>query len=57
MILITDANIVFSALIDPDCIIAEILKEEPNFQFTAPKFIKEEIKTALEENRTTNYFE
>jgi len=37
-------RILFSALIDPDCIIAEILKEEPNFQFTAPKFIKEEIK-------------
>lgn len=44
MILITDTNIVYSALINPQSIIASILKKAPEHQFVAPNYLKEEIK-------------
>lgn len=44
MILITDSNIIFSALIKPNGVVASILKKEKKFQFVAPNFLKEEIK-------------
>ena len=43
MILITDANIVFSALIDPDCIIAEILKEDLIFSLLLLNSLKRRL--------------
>lgn len=44
MILITDSNIIFSALIKPNGVVASILKKEKKFQFVAPNYLKEEIK-------------
>lgn len=44
MILITDSNILFSALIKPTGIVASILKKEKKFQFVAPNYLKEEIR-------------
>lgn len=43
MILITDSNILISALITPNGVIASILKERSNLQFTAPDYIFEEL--------------
>jgi len=44
MILITDANIIFSALLKPKSLIAEIIKEEHKFQFFAPDYLLDEFK-------------
>jgi len=44
MILITDSNILVSALIKPKGTTASILKQKSNLQFTAPDYIFEELK-------------
>ena len=44
MILITDANIIFSALLKPKSLIAQIIKEEHKFQFFAPDYLLDEFK-------------
>ena len=44
MILITDSNILVSALIKPKGTTASILKQKSNLQFTAPNYIFEELK-------------
>lgn len=44
MIVITDSNIIFSALINPVGNEAYILKSKGNTQFIAPDFLLEEIK-------------
>lgn len=43
MIVITDSNIIISALISPSGVVSSIFKEKSNFQFTAPDFLKDEI--------------
>ncbi len=43
MILITDSNILISALIKPKSVIASIFKDKSNIQFTAPDYIFEEL--------------
>ena len=43
MILITDSNLIISALITPNGAIASIIKAKHNFQFIAPDFVFEEI--------------
>lgn len=43
MILITDSNLLISALITPKGVTASIIKAKHNFQFIAPDFIFEEI--------------
>ena len=44
MILITDANIIFSALLKPKSLIAQIIKEEHKFQFFALDYLLDEFK-------------
>lgn len=44
MILITDSNIVVSALIKPQGVVAQIFKEKSNLQFIAPDYLFEEVK-------------
>ncbi len=44
MILITDSNIIISALISPNGAVAKIFKEKSNFQFSAPDYMLNEIK-------------
>lgn len=44
MILITDTNILYSALLKPDSIVAQIFKDKRNLQFIAPMYVFEEIK-------------
>ena len=39
MILITDSNLIISALITPNGAIASIIKAKHNFQFIAPDFV------------------
>ena len=47
MILITDSNILFSAVVKPNSLISKILKKERNFQFVAPDYLLEEIEEHL----------
>lgn len=47
MIVIADSNILFSGLYAPEGVIATILKNEKNIQFTAPSYVYEEIKEHL----------
>lgn len=44
MIVITDSNIIFSALINPTGKEAKILKSKEKIQFIAPNFLLEEIR-------------
>ena len=44
MILITDSNIIYSALINPNGTIAIIFKQKSNLQFTAPDYLIQEVK-------------
>ena len=44
MILITDTNLIISALITPNGATASIIKDKHNFQFIAPSFVFEEIE-------------
>ena len=44
MIVITDSNIIFSALINPEGTIASIFKERSNLQFLAPAVLIDETK-------------
>ena len=43
MIVITDSNIIISALIKPNGIIAKVFKSKSQIQFYAPSFLKDEI--------------
>ena len=43
MILITDSNIVFSAIFYPNSIIAKIFDDKSNIQFIAPDYLIDEI--------------
>jgi signal transduction histidine kinase len=43
MIVITDSNILFSALISPNGAINKILKSKSNLQFFAPSYLFEEV--------------
>ena len=43
MIVITDSNILFSALISPNGTVAKVLKSKSNIQIFAPDFLFEEI--------------
>ncbi len=47
MIVITDSNIFYSALISPLGTIAKILKEKRKIQFIAPNFMIEEIENYI----------
>lgn len=49
MILITDSNILYSALFKPSGNIAKILKTEKSIQFYAPDFLMEEVSRYLDE--------
>ncbi len=52
MILITDSNLIISALITPNGAIASIIKAKHNFQFIAPDFVStEELKKHLYKKR------
>ena len=44
MIVITDSNLIFSALITPRGTVAKILKEQNRIQFFVPNFVFDEIK-------------
>ena len=44
MILITDSNIIFSALKSPSGVVAKILTEKSNIQFYAPSYLIDEVK-------------
>ncbi|MFK8296734.1 PIN domain-containing protein [Capnocytophaga canimorsus] len=44
MILITDTNILYSALIKPEGQVASVLKSKSNFQFFAPSYLFDELK-------------
>ncbi|MBX3164577.1 MAG: PIN domain nuclease [Bacteroidetes bacterium] len=44
MIIITDSNVIFSALIRPEGTIAQIFKAKSKLQFLAPDFMLSEIK-------------
>ena len=44
MIVITDSNILFSALISPNGTVAKILTDKSNIQFYAPNYLIEEIR-------------
>ena len=48
MIVITDSNILFSALISPNGIVANVLKSKSNIQIFAPDFLFEEIDNHLD---------
>ncbi len=49
MIVITDSNVVFSALYTPNGVIANILKSERKFQLFAPDYLIFEVKNHLED--------
>lgn len=48
MIVITDSNIIVSALIKPNGTIAKIFKDKSQIQFYAPSFLKTEISNHLD---------
>ncbi|WP_026776597.1 PIN domain-containing protein [Polaribacter sp. Hel_I_88] len=48
MIVITDSNILFSALISPNGTVAKVLKSKSNIQMFAPDFLFEEIENHLD---------
>ena len=48
MIVITDSNIIFSALISPNGTVAKIFKSKSNIQFIAPNFLLIEVKNHFE---------
>lgn len=48
MIVITDSNIIFSALKTPNGIVAKILKQKSNIQFFAPDFLIMEVKNHID---------
>jgi predicted nucleic acid-binding protein len=43
MIVITDSNIIISALIKPNGVVAKVFKSKSQIQFYAPSFLKDEI--------------
>ncbi len=49
MIVITDSNILYSALITPNGVVAKILKDKSSIQFFAPNYLVEEINEHSEE--------
>ena len=57
MILITDSNLIVSALITPHGAIASIIKAKHNFQFIAPDFIFDEIDEHFYKNLIKVYEE
>lgn len=48
MIVVTDSNILFSALISPNGIVANVLKSKSNIQIFAPDFLFEELDNHLD---------
>ena len=44
MIVITDSNVIFSALRNPNGTVAKIFNDKNNIQFLAPDFLIDEIK-------------
>lgn len=44
MILVTDSNIIYSALINPNGVIAKIFKDKADIQFIAPDYLFQEVK-------------
>ncbi|MDR2147914.1 MAG: hypothetical protein LBE91_15790 [Tannerella sp.] len=47
MIVITDSNIIFSALISPNGVVASIFSAKSNLQFLAPGYLFEEVYNHL----------
>lgn len=47
MIVITDSNIFFSALISPDGVVAKILNEKKKIQFLVPEYLLDEVEEHL----------
>jgi predicted nucleic acid-binding protein len=47
MIVVTDSNIIFSALYTPNGVIASILKNKNKIQLLAPNFLILEVKIIL----------
>jgi len=48
MIVITDSNIIFSALITPNGTVAQILRAKSKLQFFAPSYLFEEVNNHLD---------
>jgi predicted nucleic acid-binding protein len=48
MIIIADSNIIFSALITPNGVVASIFSEKSNLQFLAPSFLFEELDSHID---------
>lgn len=44
MILVTDSNLIFSALVSPNGIVASVFKDKSQLQFVTPDYLKEEVK-------------
>lgn len=49
MIVITDSNIFYSALISPTGVVATVLKSKSNIQFIVPDYLIEEVKNHSKE--------
>ena len=47
MIVITDSNIFFSALISPNGVVATVLKERKTIQYLVPEYLLDEIEEHL----------
>ena len=56
MIVITDSNIIVSALIKPNGTVAKIFKAKSQLQFYAPSFLKTEISNHLDKIITATNF-
>ena len=56
MIVITDSNIIVSALIKPNGTVAKIFKAKSQLQFYAPSFLKTEISNHLDKIMTATNF-
>ena len=48
MIVITDSNIFFSALISPEGVVAKILSEKKRIQYLVPEYLLGEVDEHLE---------
>jgi len=55
MIAITDSNIIFSALINPQGKVGQIFRERSNLQFIVPRYIIQEIENHFDKNKFLNY--
>lgn len=52
MIVITDSNIIFSALISPNGVVANVFNTKSNIQFYAPSYLFDEVNKHLDRIET-----